>query len=134
MAVTRQNNNNARQRVRCNRERRRSERMGRIAELAAAGLLMLKGYRILGRRVRTGYGELDLIVRRGRKVAFVEVKYRRSLEIAEASVSHDQAGRVAAAAEQWMGRRPAFRDYSLSLDAAFLAPWRLPRHIVGALS
>ena len=44
-----------------NRRRQRSERLGRVAELIAAAFLMLKGYRVLARRARTPYGELDLI-------------------------------------------------------------------------
>ena len=37
----------------------------------------LRGYRIIGTNVRAGRNELDLIVRRGRKLTFVEVKERR---------------------------------------------------------
>jgi len=119
--------------VRACSQRRHSERLGRLAELAAAVLLLLKGYWIIGRRVRSAYGEIDLIAVRGRRLAMIEVKYRRSLSIAEQSVTHNQADRMATAAEQWMSRRAAYRDYSLSLDAIFIAPWHLPKHVVGAL-
>jgi len=115
------------------RQRQRSERLGRIAELAAAAFMMLKGYRILGRRVRTRYGELDLITIRGRRLAIVEVKYRQTLEAAKLAITHAQADRVATAAEQWAGARPAYRDLHLGLDAIYLAPWRLPRHEMDAL-
>ena len=52
-------------------------RRGNIAELIAAGLLMAKGYRILARRHRTPYGEIDVIAARWRRIAFVEVKAPR---------------------------------------------------------
>ncbi|MFT5508839.1 MAG: putative endonuclease, partial [Hyphomicrobiaceae bacterium] len=80
-----------------NRRRQRSERLGRVAELIAAAFLMLKGYRVLARRARTPYGELDLIVVRGRRLAFIEVKYRSTLESASKSVGPVQAARMARA-------------------------------------
>ncbi len=42
-------------------ERRSRLRRGRIAEALAAATLMAKGYRILGRRVKTRSGEIDII-------------------------------------------------------------------------
>jgi putative endonuclease len=49
---------------------------GRAAERRAAWHYRLRGYRILGRNVRAGGVELDLIVRRGRSLVFVEVKQK----------------------------------------------------------
>lgn len=51
----------------------KAERRGRQAETIAGWWLRLKGYRIVGRRVRCARGEVDLVARRGRTVAFVEV-------------------------------------------------------------
>ena len=113
--------------------RRHSERLGRLAEFVAAALLILKGYRILARRVRTPYGELDLIAVRGRRLAFVEVKYRDTLEAAVTSVSRTQAARMASAAEHWAWSHPAYRRHRLGLDALYLVPRRLPRHLIDAL-
>jgi hypothetical protein len=60
---------------------------GALAELAAAALLMLKGYRIIERRHRSRSGEIDLIATRGRRIAFVEVKLRASVDAAAASIT-----------------------------------------------
>jgi putative endonuclease len=49
-------------------------RTGLSAEGRAAAYLMLKGYRILARRFRTPYGEIDIVARRRNLLAFVEVK------------------------------------------------------------
>ena len=114
-------------------KRRRSERSGRKAEWVAAVFLMLKGYRILAHRVRSRHGELDLIAVRGDRLAFIEVKYRRTLEAAFTSVSGEQANRMADAAEQWAWKHPAYRNHRLGLDAIYIAPWRMPRHLVDAL-
>uniref|UniRef100_UPI0025F8626B YraN family protein n=1 Tax=uncultured Hyphomicrobium sp. TaxID=194373 RepID=UPI0025F8626B len=64
-------------------QRRTRERRGHTAEWAAAIALMVKGYRILARREKTPLGEIDLIAVRGRRVAFVEVKRRATLERAK---------------------------------------------------
>ena len=113
--------------------KRISERRGRLAETVAATYLMLKGYRIVARRVRTPLGELDLIAVRGRRLAFIEVKYRDTLAAAARSVGRRQATRMAAAAERWCWRHPAFRDHRIGLDVLYLAPWRMPRHRIDGL-
>ncbi len=52
--------------------------MGRLAEDLSAWYFRLKGYRILARNWRTRFGEIDLIVQKGKTLVFVEVKARRS--------------------------------------------------------
>ena len=108
-------------------------RRGRVSELVAAALLMAKGYRILGRRVRTPYGEIDLIAARGKRLAFVEVKRRGTRLEAEAAVVPRQAGRIARAAEFWVARHPRYRDHERGLDVVFVTAARLPAHIPDAL-
>lgn len=115
------------------RSRRQAERRGRIAEWCAAAFLVAKGYRILARRQRSPYGEIDLIAVRGRRVAFVEVKQRRTAAEAAAAVSATQAGRLADAAERWLWRHPRYRDCDVGLDAVLLGPRMWPRHVENAL-
>jgi putative endonuclease len=116
-----------------NAERIGRYRRGRISEWLAAALLMARGYRILGRRMRTPYGEIDLIAVRGRRLAFVEVKRRATRLEGEAAITPRQAGRIARAAEFWVSRRPAYRDHDRGLDVVFVMPGRLPVHIPEAL-
>jgi putative endonuclease len=113
--------------------RRRREKRGRFAELIAAAYLFAKGYRILARRHKTPLGEIDLIAVRGRRLAFVEVKQRASMEAAEAAVTDGQARRVALAAERWVWRHPRYRHHEIGLDAVLIVPGRLPRHTPHAL-
>jgi putative endonuclease len=49
---------------------------GRRGEWLAIVVCTLHGYRILGRRVRTPAGEVDLVCRRGTALVIVEVKRR----------------------------------------------------------
>lgn len=115
------------------RERQRRERYGRWAEYVAAAALIVKGYRLLGRRVKTPLGEIDLIAVRGRRLAFVEVKLRQSVAGAEAAVSERQRERVRAAAECWLARRPRYQAHDQAFDLIFILPRAWPRHIENGL-
>jgi putative endonuclease len=108
-------------------------RRGNIAELIAAGLLMAKGYRILARRHRTPYGEIDLIAARWRRVAFVEVKRRTTMAECEAALTPRQAERIGRAADHWLARHPRFREHEVGLDAILVVPGKLPRHLPNVL-
>ena len=116
------------------RERVTRYRRGRWSELVAAAALVAKGYRILGRRVRTPFGEIDLIALLGRRLAFVEVKRRATRLDAEAALVPRQAQRIARAAEFWISRHPRFRDHDRGLDAVLVVPGRLPAHLPDVLA
>lgn len=112
--------------------RREAERRGHWAETLAAWLLRAKGYRILDRRFRSRAGEIDLVARRGRHIAFVEVKVRGDLDAAAGSVTPRQRSRIARAAEHWLAVRARDRDCDVSFDVVLVAPWSWPRHIASA--
>lgn len=81
---------------------------GRAAEEAAAQHLLRRGWRLLGRNVRVGRGELDIVARRGPVLAFVEVKARRTATCGspEDAVSPHKRRQVARLAELWLASRP----------------------------
>ena len=108
--------------------RQRAERGGRRAETLAAWWLRLKGWSILARRVRTPRGEIDLVARRGRIVAFVEVKARASEADIALSLDDYRLRRVAAAAEA-LAQRFVRPGDDMRIDAIFIVPRRLPRHL-----
>jgi putative endonuclease len=113
--------------------RRARYRIGRWSEWMAALMLMAKGYRILRRREQTPAGEIDLIAVRGRRLAFVEVKRRRTLEDAEASISPRQRERVRSAALLWLGRNARYQQRDVGFDIVFVLPRRWPMHIENGL-
>ena len=84
------------------------QQFGRAAEAAAAQHLLRLGWRILGRNVRVGRGELDLIARRSGVLAFVEVKARRSASCGspEDAVDLRKRRQIAHLAELWLSCRP----------------------------
>ena len=65
--------------------------LGRRGERRAAWFYRLRGYWIVDRNKRLRGGEIDLVVRRGRTLAFVEVKTRQSLAAGEGFESVDRA-------------------------------------------
>lgn len=113
---------------------RRAREVGRRDEWLAAAWLMLKGWRILGFRVQTKEGEIDLLAVKGRVLAAIEVKRRPTREEAEVAVAPLQAERLRRAAAAIALRRPRFRDMEVRVDLVALAPGRLPRHLPGVLS
>jgi putative endonuclease len=109
-------------------KRRNAERGGRRAERLAAWWLRLKGWRILAIRARTPVGEVDLIARRGRVLAFIEVKARADEIAAAIALDEYRLRRVVRAAEALLPRYLREGDI-VRIDAMFVTPWRLPRHM-----
>lgn len=106
-----------------------AEARGRKAETLAAWWLRLHGWRILARRARVAGGEVDLVAKRGRTVAFVEVKQRGNEDAAAWALDEYRLRRVAVAAER-LASRYARSGEDIRIDAIFLVPGRLPRHLV----
>lgn len=111
------------------RDRPLAERHGRRAESIAAWYLRLKGWRIIGRRVRVRGGEIDLIARRGRTIAFVEVKWRASASALDHAIDEHRLRRVAAAVEAILPHHARAGD-TTRIDVILLAPGRWPHHLV----
>lgn len=81
-------------------------RRGYAGERVAMAHLLKQGWRIEAHRFRLGHHDLDLIVRRGSLVAFVEVKTRRSSRFGRAveAVGWRQRAIQARLAELWRSR------------------------------
>ncbi|MCS6986939.1 MAG: YraN family protein [Sphingomonadaceae bacterium] len=117
-------------------DRRAAERRGRWAERLACLWLWLRGYRILGTRLRRPPIEIDILARQGDTLVVVEVKRRPTLEAAMAALTPQAYRRLLAAAdrlaraEAWR-RRGTARSVAANarVDLIALAPGRWPRHI-----
>lgn len=112
--------------------RHRAQRWGRWAESLAAWRLRLAGYRVVARNFRSPVGEIDLVVRRGRVLAFVEVKTRHLLADAAEAIRPAQQARIRNAAAAFLARHPGLAGLDLRFDAVLVPPGRLPRHLPDA--
>jgi putative endonuclease len=83
-----------------------STAQGQTAESSAARYLLERGYRLRERNFKTRLGEVDLIVERESTVAFVEVRYRRSIAWGspEATVGRLKRRKLALAALEYVQR------------------------------
>ena len=105
---------------------------GLSAESRAAAMLLAKGYRILARRFRSPYGEIDIVARKRNLVAFVEVKARATLDDAAYAVTPRQQARISDAAQAWLMAHPEHAEFELRFDVMLIAPGHLPRHLLAA--
>ena len=108
--------------------RQAAEKRGRGAETLACWYLRLKGWRILARRARVPGGEVDVVARRGRILAFVEVKARADHHAAGLALDEWRLRRVVVAAERLAPRYVREGD-DVRIDALFIVPGRWPRHL-----
>jgi putative endonuclease len=113
-------------------ERQVAFRLGLSAETRAAALMLAKGYRVVARRWRCPVGEVDLVARRGRVLAFIEVKARATFDGAAEAVTPRQRRRIVAAAGAWLASHPGDAARDIRFDVVLVAPWRIPQHIPAA--
>src|SRR5207342_2070009 len=104
----------------------RTERAGAgvAAEDAALAHLRAAGLQLLARNVRYPFGEIDLVMREGATLAFVEVRYRRSRSFggAAASVTRDKRRKLARAAQAWLGAHRAHARSDCRFDVVAVSP------------
>lgn len=103
---------------------------GLWAERLARWLLQAKLYRIVGERVKTRGGEVDILARKGKTLIIVEVKARQTLEGAADAITSKQWARLLRAGEILLSREPD--GTSLRFDVVHVVPGRWPRHIKDA--
>jgi putative endonuclease len=94
----------------------RAQAHGVTSEAAACAALTADGWHVLGRRLRTGAGEIDVVAERDGLLAFVEVKRRPTLAEAAASLGPRQRARLLAAAEIVLGDHPGWGRAGVRFD------------------
>jgi putative endonuclease len=111
--------------------RAKAERRGRVAEWAAMLFLLCKGYRILGHRLRTPYGEVDLAAWKNGILVIIEVKARRSYVAGAYAVTPMSQQRIVRAAQTLAGRW-RLTAAPIRFDLVVVGSGLLPRHERGA--
>jgi len=99
-----------------------STAIGRRGEERAARYLARRGYLIVGRNVRLGRGEIDIVARKGDLVAFVEVKAHELRERSLLAVDARKCERLRSAAAAWLGQQADGAALQCRFDLIILTP------------
>lgn len=105
---------------------------GLWAEQYARLILRVKGYRILGQRIKTPSGEIDILAAKDKTLVIVEIKKRSSDFNAASAIAPHQQARLIASGSYMMGQYQGFE--TVRFDALLFAPKSLPKHIKNAFS
>src|SRR5256885_12447524 len=105
-------------------QRQQAQRRGRFAEWLCLWHLRLRGWRILARGWRCPSGEIDILARRGRVLAIIEVKSRNQLDAAASALLPRQRRRIARAAEAFLLSRSDLARLELRFDLMLASPLR----------
>ena len=84
--------------------------------------------------LQTPVGEIDLVALKGRRLAFIEVKRRKTAEDAAWTLPAKQRRRIVRAAQYWLAAHPDFAGHDMAFDMVLAAPWVWPRYIENAFS
>lgn len=114
--------------------RRAAYAYGLQAETVATLWLRARLFSILDRNYRAQGGEIDIVAKRGRTIAFVEVKARGSIDDAAIAITPQKQRRFRRAANRWLATHSWAATYTLRADAIFIAPGALPRHVENAFA
>ena len=107
----------------------RSKKLGPDAERRVRRHFLLRGYRVVAANAWVGGNELDLVVRRGRRLVFCEVKAKTDERYGDPSemVDGEKIRRVRRAAEAWLAARRELAGCEVPLEAIAVRGRRVER-------
>ena len=116
-------------RSRSRREPSSTRAVGAGAEARARRYYRLRGYRVLAQNARAAGNELDLVVRRGRRLVFAEVKAKTGEGYGEPAemVDDEKQRRLRLAAEAWLAARPDLSGLDVAFDVVAVERGRIER-------
>ena len=102
---------------------------GRSAERRVRRYYRLRGYRVLAANARAGGNELDIVVRRGRRLVFSEVKARSGEGFGDPSeaVGTEKTRRLTRAADAWLTARPQLAELDVAFEVVAVTRGRIDR-------
>ena len=110
--------------------------LGKYAEFLAKCLFVAKGYSILSSNYVTGKGphagEIDFVAKKKNLIVFVEVKKRKTIELASYAIKETQKQRIINGANAFLKKHPAYQEYDCRFDAVLVElPFKI-EHIKNA--
>lgn len=108
---------------------RGSRAQGADAERRARRFYRLRGYRVLGANVWAGGNEIDLVLRRGGRLVFCEVKEKSGDGFGDPAemVGPEKQRRLRRAAEAWLAQHPELERLEVGFDVVSDRGGRLDR-------
>ena len=108
---------------------RNTSAAGRAAERRALWHYRLRGYRVLGTNIWIGGNELDLVLRRGRRLVFCEVKAKAGERYGDPfeMATEEKQRRLRRAAEAWLAANPELVELQPRFDVVAVRGGRLER-------
>ncbi len=111
---------------------RNAQTRGVDTEAAAGAALLLDGWTVHARRLRTASGEIDLVAEKDGLLAIVEVKSRPTLADAAAALTARQRARLLAATEILLGEHPEWGANGVRFDVIVVDATGAVRRIADA--
>jgi putative endonuclease len=102
------------------------------AETSVAAYLQEKGYAILAHRLKTPFGEIDVLAEIAGMLVVVEVKARKTVITGLEAISPKQQQRLADAVSWFVAQNPAYNNHAIRFDCVVVVPNSLPMHIENA--
>lgn len=106
-----------------------SYQLGIKAELLTAQYFNKLGFSVIFLRYKTKFGEIDLILKRGNQIVFIEVKARSIILPIDQLITQKQIDRNYAAAEFFLSQFPEYLTYECRFDIVILHKDRIIHHI-----
>jgi putative endonuclease len=103
--------------------------LGPRAEQRVRLYYRLRGYRVLAKNARAGRNELDIVLRRGRRLVFCEVKARSGDGYGDPreAVGPEKVRRLRWAAEIWLARNPDLLELEVAFEVVGVRGKRIER-------
>ena len=111
-----------------------SYKKGLLAEFLISLYLQIIGYKILEKRFKKKFGEIDLIAKKGSMLVFVEVKNRQNLADGLSSVLRKSQQRIVTTAGIYVQNHPEYAQATLRFDVVVLYSFLKINHIKNAFS
>lgn len=115
-----------------NKDRQRAEKSGRLGEFYAELWMRLQFLQLIARRYKSPVGEIDLVMKRGKLLVFVEVKARTNRNQLDAALETVNQSRIIAATHHFLAHHKNMTSCDIRFDVILVAPWRLPTHMPDA--
>ncbi len=104
---------------------------GQFGELIAKFFLRLKFYKIISSRYKIKGAEIDIIAKKGNIVIFVEVKYRKKIDLSFHPITTQQLTRIRRAAEIFLAHNKLYHNCEIRFDYIEIELFKI-RHIINA--